>query len=249
MPVGARAPLRAGLSWGMILRIPALLAAAGLAALVAAPALGQNGAPARRERAAKPAPEPAAESGGAEAPARGRRGAERAKPGAKAAAKPGAAPAGLQATQVAVFGDWNVFAAGQGRARICYAITQPKTRLPAALKRDAAYLFVTVRKAENLPNEVALIMGFAARTQAASGGPRGAADPAMTVGTTTYGLVVKEANAWLANPSDEVKAVAEMGRVQKLVVKATSLRGNPSTDEYSLAGFGDAMKRTREECK
>ena len=39
------------------------------------------------------------------------------------------------------------------------------------------------------------------------------------------------------------------GRVQKLVVKATSLRGNASTDEYSLAGFGEAMKRTRDECK
>ena len=237
----------------MILRASVLLAALLGAQLlgaqaIATSALAQTTAPARRERAVKPAATPAAqpESDGEEAkPARGRR-SERGR-GAKTAA----APAGLQATPVAVFGDWNVFAAGQGRQRICYAITQPKTRLPASLKRDAAYLFVTVRKAENLPNEVALILGFAARAgaQAASAGARGGTDPAMIVGTTTYGLVVKEANAWLSNPADEPKAVGEMGRVQKLVVKATSLRGNASTDEYSLAGFGEAMKRTRDECK
>jgi hypothetical protein len=236
----------------MILRAPAFAAgllAASLAACLAAPALAQDAAPARKERQARPAkPEAAkpdtAESDGAEAkPARGRRGR---------AAAPAAAPAGLQATPVAVFGDWNVFAAGQGRARICYAITQPKTRLPASLKRDAAYLFVTVRKAENLPNEVALIMGFSPRAgapTASAGGARGGAEPAMTVGSTSYGLVVKEANAWLANPADEVKAVAEMGRAQRLVVKAISARGNASTDEYSLAGFGEAMKRARDECR
>ena len=72
---------------------------------------------------------------------------------------------------------------------------------------------MTVRKAENLPNEVALILGFAARAgaQAASAGARGGTDPAMIVGTTTYGLVVKEANAWLSNPADEPKAVGEIG--------------------------------------
>jgi hypothetical protein len=237
----------------MILRArPALLAAVSLVSLglasprllTAGPALAQGTTERAPARNARPAAKPA-EGEEAKPAARGRRGAER-------AARPAAAPAGLQATPVAVFGDWNVFAAGQGRTRICYAITQPKTRLPASLKRDAAYLFVTVRKAENLPNEVALMMGFAARpgAQAASAGAaRGGSDPAMTIGAASYALVVKDANAWLSNPADEAKVVGEMGRAQRLVVKATSLRGNASTDEYSLAGFGEAMKRTRDECK
>ncbi len=41
-----------------------------------------------------------------------------------------------------------VFVNGDGRTRICYAIAQPQTRSPKTLKRDSAYLFVTVRKAE-----------------------------------------------------------------------------------------------------
>ncbi len=65
-----------------------------------------------------------------------------------------------QAVPVAIFGDWNVFVNGEARSRICYAIAQPQTRSPKTLKRDSAYLFVTVRKAENVPNEVAVMLGF-----------------------------------------------------------------------------------------
>ncbi|MGY2049874.1 hypothetical protein [Methylobacterium sp. JK268] len=175
-----------------------------------------------------------------------------------------AAPPSLQASPVGSFGVWNVFAAGEGKARICYAISQPQTRLPKSLKRDAAYLFVTVRKGERVANEVALMMGFppkpgssqtgaGAETAAANAAPvpapSAANDPSLAIGAARYALVVKGANAWLQNPAEEGRVVTEMSRGKKVVVKATSQRGNASTDEYSLEGFGDAIKRTREECK
>lgn len=181
-----------------------------------------------------------------EAPRRGRRGRER--------AKPASAPPGMQqATPVAVIGDWNVFTNGQGKARLCYAIAQPQTRSPNTLKRDTAYLFVTVRKGENVQNEVAVMLGFPAKPAAAQLKPGAAAaptDPSLNIGNARYGLVTKDNNAWLQNPAEEAKVVAEMsGRTPKLLIKATSMRGNPTSDEYALAGFAEAMKRTREECK
>lgn len=177
---------------------------------------------------------------------RGRRGRER--------AKPAATPPGMQqATPVAVIGDWNVFTNGQGKTRLCYAIAQPQTRSPNTLKRDSAYLFVTVRKGENVQNEVAVMLGFPAKPAAAQQKPGAAAaptDPSLNIGTARYGLVTKDNNAWLQNPAEEAKVVAEMsGRAPKLVIKTTSARGNPTSDEYALAGFSEAMKRTREECK
>ncbi|GJD51515.1 hypothetical protein OPKNFCMD_4270 [Methylobacterium crusticola] len=176
-----------------------------------------------------------------------------------------AAPASLQASPVGTFGEWNVFAAGEGKGRICYAISQPQARLPKTLKRDPAYLFVTVRKGEKAGNEVALMLGFAPRpgsaqagaptaTAAANGAvpaaPVSAAnDPTLSIGPARYALVVKGSNAWVQNPADEGRVVAEMSRGKKVVVKAVSQRGNASTDEYGLEGFGEALKRTREECK
>ncbi|MEH3145478.1 MAG: hypothetical protein PGN34_09025 [Methylobacterium frigidaeris] len=177
------------------------------------------------------------------------------------AKKEEAAPASLQASPIGTYGDWNVFAAGEGRNRLCYAISQPETRLPKSLKRDPAYLFVTVRKGDKVANEVAVMLGFApkpgsAQAAATTAAANGAApaqsaanDPMMTLGSARYALVVKGTNAWLQNPAEEGRVVAEMGKVKKLTVKAVSQRGNVSTDEYSLDGFGEAMKRTREECK
>ncbi len=157
-----------------------------------------------------------------------------------------------QAVPVAIFGDWNVFVNGEGRTRICYAIAQPQTRTPKTLKRDSAYLFVTVRKAENVANEVAVMLGFPPKPAAAQAKPGAAAapsDPSLNLGTSRYGLVVKDGNAWLQNPAEESRVVADMsGRNPKLLVKTTSMRGNPTSDEYALGGFADAIKRAREEC-
>jgi hypothetical protein len=196
-------------------------------------------------------PVPALAQVAVEEPPQGRRrGRGRAKASPKAAVTP---PGMQQATPVAIFGDWNVFASGQGRTRLCYAIAQPTTRSPNTLKRDTAYLFVTVRKGENVQNEVAVMLGFPSRpaaSQTKPGAGPASTDPTLTIGSTRYGLVVKDGNAWLQNPAEEGRVVAEMsGRNPKLSVKTTSMRGSPTSDEYALAGFGEAMKRTREECK
>ncbi|GJD94883.1 invasion associated locus b family protein [Methylobacterium iners] len=193
--------------------------------------------------------QPAAPAEESEAPSKRRRGRE--KPDAKASVP---APGMQQAKPVDIFGDWNVFAMGQGKTRVCYAIAQPQTRSPKTLKRDTAYLFVTVRKAENVQNEVAVMLGFPAKPASGQGKPGpagspGSADPTLNLGNARYGLVVKDGNAWLQNPAEEGRVVAEMGRTAKLTIKAASMRGNPTTDEYALAGFAEAMKRTREECK
>jgi hypothetical protein len=229
--------LRRGLRLGA-----AILVLSGPAALVGAPhplAVGPAQAQAQAQEAAPEA---------AEAPSRkkSRRGRER------AAKTPVTAPGMQQATPVAIFGDWNVFANGQGKTRVCYAIAQPQTRSPKTLKRDTAYLFVTVRKAENVANEVAVMLGFPAKpasSQAKANAGPAPTDPTLNLGATRYGLVTKDNNAWLQNPAEETRVVTEMSRTPKLQIKTTSLRGNPTSDEYALAGFGDAMKRAREECK
>ena len=51
---------------------------------------------------------------------------------------------------VVSFGDWGVYTAQAGRSKICYALSQPKDRLPKDLKRDPAYLFVFVPASDNV---------------------------------------------------------------------------------------------------
>lgn len=154
-------------------------------------------------------------------------------------AAPAGAPGGAQATLVATFNDWGAYTAQTGRAKICYALSQPKARLPVNLKDTPAYLFVSFRPGENVKNEVAAVMGFPTK----DGGPAEAA-----INQTTYALVTKGANAWIKNPAEESQAVATMSRGQAITVSATSARGNKTTDRYSLAGFAQALDRARKEC-
>ncbi|MER2249053.1 invasion associated locus b family protein [Methylorubrum podarium] len=167
--------------------------------------------------------------------------------------KSSALPPGMQqAVPLAVFGDWNVFTNGsQGRDKLCYVIAQPTTRSPKTLARDTGYLFVTFPKG-GAQGEIAVMLGFKPKPAAAQARPGAAAapsDPYLTVGTTRYGLVVKDENAWIQNQADEPRIVTEMGRTQTATVRTTSQRGNTTQDDYALGGFSDALKRAREECK
>lgn len=232
LPVGALALLASGLVTGLVGGV------LGGTCLVATAAHAQDAA--------------AQDAGGGDA-APTRRGRRHGRERSKRAEKKTATPPGMQqATPVAIFGDWNVFVNGDGRNKLCYAIAQPQTRSPKTLKRDTAYLFVSVRKGENVQNEVAVMLGFPSKPAASQIKPGSAAaptDPSLNLGASRYGLVVKDGNAWLQNPAEEARVVSEMSaRNPKLVIKTTSLRGNPTSDEYALGGFAEALKRTRDEC-
>jgi invasion protein IalB len=159
----------------------------------------------------------------------------------RTAQKPAAAqgPGGAQATLVATFNDWSAYTAQTGRSKICYALSQPKSRNPANLKDTPAYVFVSFRPAENVRNEVATVLGFATK----EGG-----DAAVAIGNTSYALVTRAQNAWIKNPAEEGQAIATMSKGQAMVVSATSARGNKTTDRYSLAGFAQALDRAKKEC-
>jgi hypothetical protein len=126
-----------------------------------------------------------------------------------------------------------------GRSKVCYALSRPQDRLPKNVNRDPAYLFVSFRPAENVKNEVALVLGFSAKEN----GPAEAA-----VGNASYALLTKSANAWLKNPAEEGQAIATMARSGTVTVKTQSARGSSLTDRYSLNGFSKALEHARKEC-
>jgi invasion protein IalB len=144
-----------------------------------------------------------------------------------------------QATLLATSGDWGAYASGQGRNKVCYALSQPKERLPQGLNRDPAYLFISTRPAENVRNEISLVMGFPTKE---------GVDAQAIVGEATFALVTKEANAWVKNPAEEPRVLAAFKGGAKLVVKSESRRGSKLSDEYSLIGFTQALDRAASEC-
>src|SRR3954468_4379752 len=238
------------LRFALALGVPLLIATDPAALAQEAPTQPQRAAAPKRQTDRKPAsqeakpaaagqaqPKKSPEKKGADKKGDDKKGAEK-KGAERKGAKSAAGPGGAQATLLASFGDWNAYVSQQGRAKVCYALSKPKDQQPKELKRDSAYLFVSFRPSENVRNEIAVVMGFAAKD--------GNAEAA--IGKTTYALVTKDQNAWVQNPAEENQVVATMSRGPNLVLKAVSKRGNKVSDTYSLNGFGPALDRARKEC-
>ncbi|OYX01219.1 MAG: hypothetical protein B7Z15_19765 [Rhizobiales bacterium 32-66-8] len=151
-----------------------------------------------------------------------------------------AAFAQAQPKPVAQFGDWSVYASGSAGSKVCYAISQPKERLPAGLKRDPAFFFISTRPGEKVSNEVSLTMGFPLKE---------GSDAKLTVGTTAFQLYTKDQGAWVRNVADEGKLVDAMRKGRDVTVVSSSARGNPTTDKYSLNGIAQALDRVAQECR
>ena len=143
-----------------------------------------------------------------------------------------------KASSIGVFGEWGAYQT-QGKQKTCYALAQPKTREPEKVKRDSAYVFISSRPAENVKNEISIIMGFPMK----DGG-----EAQAWIGDSDFSLIAKGSNAWVKNPAEESRFIDALKKGSKLVVKAASTKGKVTTDTYSLGGLSQALDKVRKEC-
>lgn len=158
---------------------------------------------------------------------------------ASSAAAPAAAGQG-QAMLLETAGKWQAFSSQQGRAKVCYALSKAESRLPANLKDVEGLLFVATRPTEGVRNEISFVMNFDVK--------EGVEHQAI-IGNERFALVAKGKNMWLKNPAEEPRMLDALRRGAGLEIKATSKRGNPTADKYSLSGMSQAVKRAEDACK
>jgi hypothetical protein len=154
-----------------------------------------------------------------------------------------AAPAGdAQPTLLGQYGDWGAYTASPAGKKVCFALGKPKTTKtePPGRRRDPAYVFVSTRPAENVKNEVSIIIGYPFKTSS---------DATAEIGTAKFAMYTQNDGAWIKNVAEEARMVEAMRKGADLTVKGTSGRGTQSTDQYSLKGLGQALDKIEQECK
>ena len=146
-----------------------------------------------------------------------------------------------QPTLLQQYGDWGVYTGTNSGNKVCFALSQPSSSEtnPPNRPRGQIYLFVSTRPADNVRNEVSVIIGYPFRTDS---------DATAEVGTTKFILQTQGDNAWVKNSGEEAQLVDAMRRGADLVVSGVSGRGTTTTDRYSLAGISAALDRVRQEC-
>ncbi|MBN9459471.1 MAG: hypothetical protein J0I54_22820 [Bosea sp.] len=164
-----------------------------------------------------------------------------AKPKPATAAAAAASNSGQgQAMLLETAGKWQAFSSQQGRSKVCYALSKAETRSPANLKDVEGLLFVSSRPGEGVRNEISFVMNFDVKE---------GVEHQAVIGNEHFALVAKGKNMWLKNPAEEPRMLDSLRRGAGLEVKATSKRGNPTSDKYSLAGLTQAVKRAEDACK
>ena len=188
---------------------------------------------------AAPAPQPAKPAAPAAAPAKPAAAQPPAKP---AAAAPAAAAGAAQPALLGQYGDWGAYAASPGGSKVCFALAKPKTTKiePAGRKRDPSYIFVSTRPADNVKNEVSVIIGYPFKTSS---------DATAEIGAVKFAMYTQNDGAWIKNVAEEARMVDAMRKGADLTVKGTSGRGTASTDQYSLKGLAQALEKIEQECK
>lgn len=164
--------------------------------------------------------------------------AQAAKPHtAKRQAKPAAAAAPALLAQ---YGDWGVYVSETPKTKICYALSQPKDRKPAGLKRDPAYFFVSTRPGENIRNEASAVVGFPLKEDS---------EATLDIGGAKFEFYTKSDGAWIRNAAEEARLIEAMRKGRDFTLKSTSTRSNDTIDHYSLSGVSQALDRVAQECK
>jgi hypothetical protein len=204
-----------------------MLGVSSLAAAQTKPDTKSAGQSAQKPAAANPAGKPTGKPAAA-------------KPAAKQQAAAASSTEPGKPALVATIGDWGVYVTSGG-AKQCYALAQPKDRLPKELKRDPAYLFISSRPSEKVRNEVSIIMGFDVK-------PTEKTPAEATVGADKFALASQGSHLWVRDTAKTGAIVDSLRKGGKLIVKAPSLRGNVTTDSYSLTGIGGALDRVQKEC-
>lgn len=152
------------------------------------------------------------------------------------------APGGGQPTLLGQFGDWGAYAANSGGRTVCYALAKPSSSAtqPPNRPRDPAYVFIATRPAENVRNEVSVVIGYPFKP-----GYEASAD----IGSAKYPMYTQVDGAWVKNPAEEARMVDAMRKGSDLVVSGESGKGTKSTDRYTLRGLAQALDRVAQECK
>jgi len=151
-----------------------------------------------------------------------------------------AAPA--QPTLVGQYGDWGAYTGNSAGRKVCFALAKPSSSetKPPNRPRDPVFLFISSRPAENVRNEVSVIIGYTFKPNS---------DATLEIGSTKFAMQTQNDGAWVKNSADEPRLVDTMRKSSDLVVRGTSARGTETIDRYSLKGLGQAMDRVAQECR
>jgi hypothetical protein len=152
----------------------------------------------------------------------------------------GVAPGSAQSIKrLAMFGDWEANASGNGGQKVCFMVSEPSKKEPADAKRGTIQAYVTHRPGEKARDVVSVALGYPAKANS---------EVRAVIGGRTFSMFTKGETAWTKDNASDRAMVRAMIDGATMTVAGESERGTKTVDTYSLKGFSAAYKEISKAC-
>jgi hypothetical protein len=141
---------------------------------------------------------------------------------------------------VNTFSDWSSYAHDDGKTKICFAVSRPKSQEPKNVNRDPAYLYVSAWPRDGVKSEISIRIGYPFKKDS---------QVTVTVGPASFKLFTQSDRAYVSDATQELKLIDAMKKGASLQVQGISERGTTTTDTYSLTGLSQAIQSLAEQCQ
>ncbi len=135
--------------------------------------------------------------------------------------------------RIGSFNDWGAYSYQSSNGTVCYALSVPTVKEPGNVDHGDNFFLVTQRTSQNVTYEPQFMAGYTLKENS---------KVQVNVDGNAFTLFTNANSAWVENAAQEPALVNAMKAGSKMVVKATSRRGTPTSYEYSLKGISAALK-------
>lgn len=146
-------------------------------------------------------------------------------------------------TLLGTFKDWTMWSYdgtyGSNQGKVCYIYSEPDKMQPSRLDHGRVSFSITVVPAQGAATEANFVAGYQLKEQS---------KVTVEIGRKEFTMFTEGDSAWLVNKEDEGALLAAMRGGSRMVVKATSRRGNNTTYDYSLSGVTAASDKMKADC-
>ena len=112
--------------------------------------------------------------------------------------------------------------------------------VPPNRPRDPAYLFVASRPAENVTNEVSIIIGYPFKPNSTA---------TVAIGSANFEMYTQNDGAWIMNAAEEPQMVDGMRKGRRPDRQGGVRSRTQTTDTFSLKGIAQALDRANQQCQ
>lgn len=142
-------------------------------------------------------------------------------------------------TRIQQFKAWGAYSYKSGSSTVCYVLSVPTTKEPAAVDHGDIFFIVSQRPGQNISYEPQAMMGYPLQANS---------KVTVTIDGKNFVMFTKDKAAWVENAAEEPALVAAMKTGHNMSVSAVSGRGTKTSYAYSLSGISAALKQI-ESCK